>query len=81
MFSYSRMRPRKDCREVGIKGAFPGADVVRGKDWNLEDKDGEYVFYDCQICYLHVEPNHIFYALLCRRRRWTGKDYHSFRCR
>ena len=50
MFSYSRMRPRKDHREVGIKGAFPGADVVRGKDWNLEDKDGEHVFYDCQIC-------------------------------
>ena len=36
----SRMKQRKDCREVEMVGAFPGADVVRGKDWNLEDKDG-----------------------------------------
>lgn len=37
----SRVQPRKDCREVQIKGAFPGADVVRGVDWNHEDKDGK----------------------------------------
>ena len=37
----SRVRPRKDCREVEIKGAFPGVDVVRGVDWNHEDKDGK----------------------------------------
>ena len=35
------MKPRKDDREVEVMGAFPGADVVRGKDWNLEDKDGK----------------------------------------
>ena len=37
----SHVHPRKDCREVEIKGAFPGADVVRGVDWNHEDKDGK----------------------------------------
>ena len=37
----SRVQPRKDCREVEIKGAFPGADVVRGVDWNHENKDGK----------------------------------------
>ena len=40
VFVVSRMQPRKDCREVEIKGAFPGADVVRGVNWNHEDKDG-----------------------------------------
>ena len=35
------MQPRRGCREVEVKGAFPGADVVRGKDWNLEDQDGK----------------------------------------
>ena len=38
---YSRMNPRKDSREVEVMGAFPGADVVRGKDWSLGDKDGK----------------------------------------
>ena len=35
------MQPRKNSREVVIQGAFPGADVVRGTDWNHEDKDGK----------------------------------------
>lgn len=37
----SRVQPRKDCREVQMKGAFPGADVVRGVDWNHKDEDGK----------------------------------------
>ena len=35
------MKPRKESKEAEVMGAFPGADVVRGKDWNLEDKDGK----------------------------------------
>ena len=35
------MKPRKDSREMEVMGAFPGADVVRGKDWSLGDKDGK----------------------------------------
>lgn len=40
-YAVSRMPPRRDCTQVEIQGAYPGADVVRGKDWNLEDKDGD----------------------------------------
>ena len=28
-----------------IKGAFPGADVMRGINWNHEDKDGKQIVY------------------------------------
>ena len=37
------MQARKDTTEIEIKGAFPGADVMRGVDWNHEDKDGKQI--------------------------------------
>ena len=33
--------PRVDARQVEAKGIFPGAEVVRGKNWKFGDQDGE----------------------------------------
>lgn len=44
------MQPRKDSTEVEIKGVFPGADVMRGVDWNHEDKDGKQI----KVCILNA---------------------------
>lgn len=43
MLLFSRVQARKDSIEVEIKGAFPGADVMRGVDWNHEDEDGKQI--------------------------------------
>jgi hypothetical protein len=51
------VQPRKDCIDVEIKGAFPGADVVRGVDWNHEDKDGKQIiahYYNKNISLLFI---------------------------
>ena len=44
------MQARKDSTEIEIKGAFPGADVMRGVDWNHEDKDGKQI----KVCILNA---------------------------
>ena len=54
------MQPRKDCRKVEIKGAFPGADVVRGKDWNLEDKDGN--GFSLPLILIRNKSRQVFYS-------------------
>lgn len=38
--------------QVEIQGAYPGADVIRGKDWNLEDKDGNVSY----VPYMYIIP-------------------------
>ena len=34
---------RHGARRLAVKGIFPGAEVIRGRDWKWEDQDGEYI--------------------------------------
>ena len=35
------MMPRKTSKRITVKGLFPNAKVVRGRDWIWGDQDGE----------------------------------------
>jgi hypothetical protein len=48
------VQPRRDSIDVEIKGAFPGADVVRGVDWSHEDKDGKHIRVVINACLLFI---------------------------
>ena len=38
--SRTRVLPRSGAAKQEAKGIFPGAEVVRGRDWRLGDQDG-----------------------------------------
>ena len=40
-FCRVEVSPRKGCRKVEAIGIFPGATVVRGRDWSWGNQDGK----------------------------------------
>lgn len=40
-WSSERVSPRKTSKRITVRGLFPNAKVVRGRDWIWGDQDGE----------------------------------------
>ena len=75
------MSPRKTSKRITVRGLFPNAKVVRGRDWIWGDRMvSSYVQYyetDLSSCSYNYIPNYLFpvpIILLCRWQRQTRNN-------